>query len=303
MQRLDTQPIDIADGEVLAFACVRNEILRLPWFLDYHRRLGVDRFLLVDNGSTDGTTDLLLSQPRVHVFWTTDSFARMGMRWLNRLLGRHGIGHWTLTLDADELLVYPGCERAGLRALTSYLDRSGAEAMECLMVDMYSAATIRDTPYRPGQSFLEACPYFDDDVLEAGLGGARRRLFWRDGDPVKPPYLRKIPLARWRRGLSFRASTHFLDDARLSQVRGALLHFKLFNDFHEKVAIGVAENQHWKDSREYRHYLAAIEENPDLRPFYEGSIRFRDSQQLVDLGIMRKPQAYDDYLAALPPPR
>ncbi len=54
---------------------VRNEALRLPSTLRQHRALGVNRFFVVDNGSTDGTLDLLAGEPDVHVFTTADSYA------------------------------------------------------------------------------------------------------------------------------------------------------------------------------------------------------------------------------------
>ena len=43
----------IAPGDILLVMVVRNEALRLPYFLDYYRRLGVAQFLVVDNDSTE----------------------------------------------------------------------------------------------------------------------------------------------------------------------------------------------------------------------------------------------------------
>ena len=92
---------------------------RLPWLLGYYRGMGVDRFLVLDNDSDDGTRDWLLAQgPDVHLFHTPASFAASGagMRWINRLLDEHGSGAWCLTIDADEVLVYPHCETHRCRA-------------------------------------------------------------------------------------------------------------------------------------------------------------------------------------------
>ena len=60
--------------EIVVIACGRNEGHRLPSFLDYYRRLGVDRFLFVDNASSDGTRELLEHQPDVEYFMTTTSY-------------------------------------------------------------------------------------------------------------------------------------------------------------------------------------------------------------------------------------
>ena len=74
LRRVDDRPIDIYPGEVLGCLVVRNEAPRLPWFLAENRRLGVSTFLVVDNGSTDGTLDLLRDQPDVHLWETSSSF-------------------------------------------------------------------------------------------------------------------------------------------------------------------------------------------------------------------------------------
>jgi hypothetical protein len=65
--------------EIRAFLLVRNELVRLPWLLAYYRALGVDRFLVLDNASDDGTAQWLLEQgPDVHVFHTAASFTASG---------------------------------------------------------------------------------------------------------------------------------------------------------------------------------------------------------------------------------
>ena len=51
------------------------------------------------------------------------------MRWTNGLLDAHGTGAWCLTVDADEVLVYPHCETVSLPVLTAHLERCGAEAL------------------------------------------------------------------------------------------------------------------------------------------------------------------------------
>jgi Glycosyl transferase family 2 len=83
-----------APGEIRAFATCRNERLRLPAFLRHYRNLGVDRFFIVDNDSSDGTTDYLVGQADVHLFRTANRYsaAHMGTDWLNALLGEFGVG-------------------------------------------------------------------------------------------------------------------------------------------------------------------------------------------------------------------
>jgi Glycosyl transferase family 2 len=69
--RIDTRTISDIPGEVLTFMNVRNELLRLPQTLDHYRTIGVSRFFVTDNGSTEGTKEFLLTQPDCHVFVTS----------------------------------------------------------------------------------------------------------------------------------------------------------------------------------------------------------------------------------------
>ena len=59
----------IAADDILVAATVRNEMIRLPYFLEHYRKLGVGHFLFVDNGSDDGTAAWLAEQPDVSL-WT-----------------------------------------------------------------------------------------------------------------------------------------------------------------------------------------------------------------------------------------
>jgi len=72
---------------ILAVSTVRNEIVRLPYFLAHHRKLGVGHFLFVDNGSDDGTIEFLGKQPDVSLWVATDSYkeSRFGVDWVTWL--------------------------------------------------------------------------------------------------------------------------------------------------------------------------------------------------------------------------
>ena len=135
---VEDRSMDIAQGEILGFACVRNEIERLPFWLYHHRNMGVSRFLIVDNASTDGTAEMLADQPDVSLWRTERSYrsSRFGMDWVGWLLLRYGHGHWCLTLDADELLTIPYQDTRTLYDLTAHLDMVGARSFGAMMLDL-----------------------------------------------------------------------------------------------------------------------------------------------------------------------
>jgi hypothetical protein len=190
VERTLTKPAVAAREEIRAFARCRNERLRLPAFLKHYRGLGVGRFFIVDNDSSDGSTDYLAEQPDVRLFRTANRYseARSGVTWLNALLAEFGVGFWCLTVDIDELLVYPGSEHTSLRTLTSHLEQHGYEALCCLLLDLYPAGPLDECPYAAGDDLLEAAPYFDVSPYQRSpidlcpgvliRGGMRERVFY-----------------------------------------------------------------------------------------------------------------------------
>ncbi len=312
LERLDSRPIPPPDGEIRLFTRLRNEAVRLPWLFDFYRVQGIDRFFVVDNGSDDGSRDWLLAQPDTHLFLTTDSYAVYGggQRWLNHLLGRFGSGTWCLTIDVDEVLTYPHAERLGLKALTAHLDRSGAEALFAVMVDMYAEDSLADAIYRAGDDPLALCPCFDragyvhrdcpDFPFHLVVGGlVSRYLFDRKEDGV---YLHKVPLVRWQPGLHYASSTHTLFPVPMATETGVLLHFKFIADFIERARIEAERRQYWQGAKRYSEFSHRFAHTARIDFRCELTERFRSTGQLVELGLMHTTTALDTLAASLAHP-
>jgi hypothetical protein len=297
LARRDRRSTRLAPADVICVSCVRNESLRLPYFLEYYRTLGVGRFFFIDNDSTDGTLQYLLDQGDVHVYSAAGSYAesRCGVLWTNQVLHAHARGHWALTVDADELLIYPDCERLGLQALTRRLQCEGAGCLQAFMLDMYSDRPIRETVYERGMDFLAACPFFDAHAwVERGernlpqRGGPRHRLFWAGRSNPKPsPFLEKFPLAKWGPDVRYEASTHRLAGSTPAAMTGVLLHFKFFSSLFAEAAEEAARGEHWDGAWQYQTYWNVLRDDPDITAFHGGSLRYTGSFQLVELGLMK----------------
>ena len=305
LDRIDNHPIPAGGDEVRAFMTVRNEALRLPSTLRHHRELGVHRFFVVDNGSTDGTLDLLANEPDVHVFTTAQSYAgsHWGVAWMNAMLDAFGDGHWTLTIDADEQFVYPHYEQLGIGLFCRYLDYVKAQAVFCLLLDMYSNRPVAQAVHDPAGALIDTCRYFDaGDYRTSSIalcpyseihGGVRERIFRAVQAAYHPPTVSKVPLVRWQKGMRFLYSTHSLSHVTTAKVTGALLHFKFLSDFHDRVETEVARGEHYDGAREYRAYRDLMRKQGAVNFLTDKSMRFQDSAQLVRLGLMRTEDVFE----------
>jgi len=302
------EPRDLTIGtdEVVVVSCMRNEGVRLPYFLQYYRELGVSRFLLVDNDSDDGTREFLAEQPDVEYFWTDTSYrgSSAGRLWMQELADTYATGRWVVTADVDELLVFPGAEALSLPQLCSYLDQHDQDGLFAVMLDMFSDRPLSQTRYARGEDFLETCPYFETDTyaLAPGanppflsiFGGPRDRLF-RDVDANRKPMMKKIPLVRWREGFSYIFSTHSHRFVQLSDVTGVLMHFKFFSTFQELAELEAERG----DRRQQQHYNSYKQSLAHDVCFYgHQSLRYRGPADFVRLGVMRSSPRFATYVAS-----
>lgn len=296
----------IRGDDILVLSTLRNERVRLPYFLRYYRDLGVSHFLIVDNDSDDGSREYLAEQPDVSLWTTQGSYkrARFGVDWLNWLARKYGHGHWCLTVDPDEFLIYPFSDTRSLRALTDWLDASSIRSFGAMLLDMYPKGTIDAQPYQEGQNPFEIAAWFDSGNYMISRnhkfgnlwiqGGPRARAFFADR-PERAPALNKVPLVKWHRAYTYVSSTHSLlprglnlvyDEWGGEKASGVLLHAKFLDTFAAKAAEELDRKQHYAASHEYKAYHQHLKDNPDL--WCKWSERYINWRQLEILGIMSK---------------
>ena len=298
------RPRPAARDAVLLFSTVRDEAVRLPFFLDYYRRLGVSHFYFVDNASTDGSSELLAGEPDVSVWRTEASYkaSRYGTDWLNWLRLRYGCGRWTLTLDPDEFLIYPFCDTRPLPALCHWLDQSDIRSFGTMMLDMYSKEAPEALAYRAGDDPFADLAWFDPanylvtrNPKYRNLwiqGGPRARAFFADR-PELSPSLNKTPLVKWDPRFVFISSTHMLlprglnqtyDEAGGEKTTGCLLHAKFLDVSLAKAKDPGTRAEHFARGREYDAFARAGGQSL----WGAWSRKYAGWAQLEDMGLMSK---------------
>lgn len=296
----------LRSDDVLLVAVLRNERIRLPYFLRYYRTLGINHFLMIDNGSNDGSRKYLAAQKDVSLWYTQASYrdSRYGVDWINWILMRYGSGHWILSVDIDEFFVYPFCDTRPIRALTDWLDSYALASFPAMVVDMYPKGAVESEPYREDTNPFEIASYFDSGNYMISKnptygnlwiqGGPRARAMFADR-PREAPSLNKIPLVKWHRSYCFASSTHMLLPRRLNllydeqggeRISGCLLHAKFISPFKAKVEEELQRREHFAQSREYIAYAETLKDEGDL--WCKWSEKYINWRQLEILGLMSK---------------
>lgn len=298
LKKTDTRQISIKKGSIVLLTAVRNELWRLPWFLDYYRKIGVDKFFVIDNDSSDGTSEYLQQQEDVYVFWTDQPYTQSysAIRWINYLVEVYGSDSWCMYVDVDEAIVFPGIENRNLKQLTRYMDKNGYEALSAFMLDMFSASPIDIATDAPYDGFQEDYPYFENKYKTHNSvrcpwvyvrGGVRKRFKVNEK-------LTKTPLIRGGKGIKFIASSHDITPAILCNVTGALFHYKLAGDYKKLYLKDLKENA--RNPACNRRHTAYVNAAPiDFEKIKnEGNVEvFKSSRQLVSLGLIKNANEFE----------
>ena len=196
----------LASDEVCGVLLGRNIAYFIPAFMAHYRALGMKYLVYMDNGSDDGSIDLMRGYERVIVLSNRSNF-REYQGYLRKHLGRAYVdGGWRLAVDADEFLRYPNEARIDLPALARRLSERGHTGLLAQMLEMvpegplakvddlafdtarerfrhYSLKDISALPYHsraiPFHGFLSQNSLSDERV-KILFGGLRRSLFAED---------------------------------------------------------------------------------------------------------------------------
>ena len=274
---------------VSVVACMRNEMFMLPAFLAHYRALGVDSFLVADNGSDDGTLEYLEQQPDVALFSVDSDYGQShyGVLWQQALMAAFRPDHWSLLADADELLVWSADVTGNLPALLATADFADCDAARIFMLDMYPQGSLTNTRFTDLTPF-DAAPFTDRDpflTTSLGRGPFSHTRTWTSATrhrllPGSRPELfvaQKIALLRYRPWMRLSDGLHYVAETRLSPRALLFGHFKYNAAFRAKAVAEVARGQHFNNAEEYRKYLDLIAEGRETIYDPAVSVRWTDS--------------------------
>lgn len=275
------ESIKLPPESIILISVVRNEIVRLPSFLNHYRALGVDIFIIIDNDSSDGSVGFLSKQKDVIYLVKEESYsaANCGHDWIEEAL-KHYNGHWCVVADCDEFLVLPPSISGGLCAFANILENRGETAVFSYLLDMYSSTAISENHLHTAVNPLTVCNLHDpvperaSDNVPYGIfphayrGGMRKRVFGI------MPCLNKISFFHNLVGTRLLQGAHYIDGATISEIGCITLHFKYLHGFSDYVKSEAIRGEHFHGGAEYKAYSSKMESQPTLKIAHEDSVEF-----------------------------
>lgn len=195
--------VTLRDQEVAVVCLLKDGAYYIEEFLAHHRAMAVSHFLFVDNGSTDGTVELLIDLPDVTVVRCELPIGRYERLMRSQIAGKVFKGGWLLFADSDELVELSHGEGREITAFTAYCNERGFTAVVGQCLDLFSGGSISETADwtynesirkfdRYSLDFISHYEYHDPDVAYAWFvrnntvshpsigfkfGGIRREVF------------------------------------------------------------------------------------------------------------------------------
>lgn len=215
----------VRDRKVNLYAIVRNEMFFLPAFFDHYRKLGIEQFIILDDGSDDGSVEFLRNQSDCVTLLADLSFGhqvkvpgsygfrrneRAGTLFKRAIPQRFLQQKYVLYVDADEFLILPPT----VRSVGDLIDILAARNIDCVaaaLVEFYPANLPELDQRICPRNFHELCvqyPYFDSTPLVSLQSNVwpkqindstSRRLFKSHGVKALPWLLDQVP--PWARAI------------------------------------------------------------------------------------------------------
>jgi hypothetical protein len=292
---------------------MRNERYFVLQFLGHYRSLGFERFVIYDDGSSDGTREYLMSQDDCMVIASDHRFDQEmadGRAFHHHLrteiAEQYCPGEWNLFVDADEFLFLPS-RYAGIDDAVADLESRGQLCAIAAMVDFYPR-TLAGRNYSADLGPLERRNWWFDreasfarnpytDQIEIRPNGVRGRLLQslaaRHPDIVSSifpkgrtlPKLWKVPLVKGGEGIVSRDG-HSLTVKPPVEVQLALAHFRFYPELDRRIAEALELKNHSRASQGYRFLAAAVEHLGDEKLVSAESVKFTGASSLEEAGLM-----------------
>jgi|GEM_PF-6401428 len=277
---------------------VKNGAFYIKKFIDYHKEVGVEAFIFLDNGSTDHTLEIVSKYDCVKVLSNKLPYKMYWHHFKRFLFEEYGTNCWNLILDIDEFFEGPFNNDISLKELVDYNNKNNYTAVVTHMVDLlpnenilskerninfleshqyYSTQNLNVKPYR---SIIKTNKIYNNDINFYTNG-------WRDATfAVGEIMLTKHSFIKGDKKLMY-THDHFVDNSTVADYSCILKHYKFHDNFSQYVSDSVLEGNHYDNSKEYVLYQKKIDENKELNLYNKQMFNINDKDKLIENKLMQ----------------
>jgi hypothetical protein len=245
----------LRDDQAAVIVLGQNTAFYLPRLVAHHRALGIEHFVLLDNGSTDGSVECAADLGML-VASCDLGFRDFQMEMRYAATTAFCRGGWRLVVDSDELFDYPGSARRALPEMLAWLNARGQTAVVAQMLDLVPEDGLSEALDADYDQAIAACVWYDLTNLEQRdyfdpklhfahllarntvtkpripilFGGIRRTLFGEDCCLSKHPLFRPGP------GVDPASHPHVATGVHCAEFSALLRHYKFTGGFRAREA-------------------------------------------------------------------
>ena len=309
--------VEYGADELVVLCLVRNGLHYVEGFVAHYLSLGAKHLVFLDNGSSDGTVEALAGYgDGVTVLRTTLPYRRYMLAMKLYLIERFGRGRWTLSVDIDELFDYPYSDVVDLKRFLSYLSECSYTAVVAHMLDLFPEEPLSEVTHEEELRFRETNRFYEiDRVLAhdyADVGDVGNMVsngeigFYQNGVQKRvfgiAPLLSKHPLVFLDGKIRpMDLSDHWATNARVADLTGVLLHYKLIGSLYRLVRRELEERRYINRHGKYDKYARVLEENPSLQIAGPDSRELGSVDDLVANGFLTVSRGYMELVQRLDP--
>lgn len=195
------QSLELASGQfdcnkLSLYTIVRDEMYFLPAFLDHYRSIGIEQFIILDDGSKDGSSEYLAAQSDCAVFHSCYAYGdniiwdrpdhppketRAGTAFKNEIPAHLLPDRFALYLDVDEFLVLPP-DAKHLNEVIDRLRNCGQACVAASVVEFFPKDfECLNKSFKPASftELLAEYPYFDAEPVIKLRKERQPKITWR----------------------------------------------------------------------------------------------------------------------------
>ncbi len=293
---------------------VKNGKEYIENYIRYYKKLKAKHFFFIDNGSTDGTVDLLKQYDNVTIYQTDLFHKKYESEIRNTIIEEHCRDRWCLYADIDEFFDYPYSDRISMKQFLKYLNPRKYTAILAYVLDMFPKKVLFKSE-REEDLLIEHCYYdisnitkddyfshikafccynkLSDPTMTSYSGGIRKDLF---KTTTSSYLLVKHPLMFVNGKVEPVIDPQYCNKAYIADVNGLVRHYKFTTEFKKRVENSGGDYQFFAKD-EYQSYLKVLKNKETLEILTPETKKLNNVNELVETNFLKVTDEYIRYAA------